>query len=201
MASPNNGFNFGASAAPAGGPASGGQPSDPMQLLMQYLMQGQQQQQPAPFDAGAAVSGVRAARDPQGAANRGYQPGVQNQYNPFDNGFFKTAEQRQQVEQDHLGNAGFSSLTPYAQAGALHANPTPDFAGAAMGASPGPFQLDPSTLALLHGSMPGAAPVSNPFMPQTAGARPPKFSGPPAGPQGNARPAAGSPRPSFSFGF
>lgn len=62
-----------------------------MNTFLQFLMgQMGQNQTPPPVDLGAQLSGVKKAQDPQGQANKGYTPGVNNAYNPFSNGFFNT---------------------------------------------------------------------------------------------------------------
>lgn len=116
-------FAFGASASPTAPPNSqpqpGAQPLDPMALIAQLLGGTQQpQQQTSAPDLGGMLAGIRQAKDPQGAANKGYVPGQDNKFSPFSNGFFKTADQRQQIEQDRLGVPGFSSV-PQAQQGQL----------------------------------------------------------------------------------
>lgn len=204
---PNNPFSFGASAAPVvpnSQPQPGAQPLDPMALLAQLISGSQQPQQQTTPDLGGMLAGIRQAKDPQGAADKGYIPGQNNAFSPFSNGFFKTAEQRQQVEQNHLGGPGFSSI-PQAQQGQLlqqHMAPNP--AENAALASPAPFQLDPSTLAQIHGqqnpqTLQGMVgqPTPNPFVGFGQPTRPPRFSGPTATPS-----AKGSPAKSpFSFGF
>lgn len=72
------------------------QPSAPggfdMNTFLQFLMgqMGHNQAQPPPINLGAQLAGVKQAQDPQGQANKGYIPGVNNQYNPFSNGFFNS---------------------------------------------------------------------------------------------------------------
>jgi hypothetical protein len=115
-------FSFGASALPQ----QQQQPTDPNQMMMQMFQQMMQQQQPQQQqqgpDLGALLAQLR--NDPQGDQNKAYMPGVQNQANPFDNGFFKTGDQRQQITQDRglgglVGGVGIPSRTdaatnPYA---------------------------------------------------------------------------------------
>lgn len=119
-------FSFGASASPTQ-QQQPQMPTDPNQLLalmFQQMMQQQQQpqhQQQGP-DLGALLAQLR--NDPQGDQNRAYMPGVNNEANPFSNGFFKTADQRHQIEQDRglsglVGGVGIPGRTdaatnPYA---------------------------------------------------------------------------------------
>lgn len=59
--------------------------------FLQWLHTQNQQQAPTPpVDFGTQVGGIRKARDPQGEANRGYIPGVNNASNPFSNSFFNS---------------------------------------------------------------------------------------------------------------
>lgn len=200
-------FAFGASASPTAPPNSqpqpGAQPLDPMALIAQLLGGTQQPQQAAAApDLGGMLAGIRQAKDPQGAANKGYVPGQDNKFSPFSNGFFKTMDQRQQIEQARLGTPGFSSMPQAQQGQLLQQHMAPNAAEGAALASPMPFQLDPSTLAMIHGQAPAptlqsnlAQPTPNPFaaFPPPA----PRFSGPQAKPN-----AKGSPAKSpFSFGF
>lgn len=67
---------------------------NPFAMFMQWMMSQGQQQQQSPFDFAGLLRESR--NDPQGDANKGYIPGVANQYNPFDNGFFNG--QSQQVQ-------------------------------------------------------------------------------------------------------
>lgn len=101
--------------------------------------------------------------DPQGDANKAYIPGQQGPGNPFSNGFFKTADQRKQIETDRLGTPGFSSMTPATQASALgtHQPVSGMHEMNAAGASPLPFQLNPATLAMIHQQPNPATTASN----------------------------------------
>lgn len=62
------------------------QPQPGMWQLLGALLGGGQQQQP--FDFNAAFAAMR--NDPQHDRNVGYAPGVNNEHNPFSNGFFRT---------------------------------------------------------------------------------------------------------------
>lgn len=152
MASPNSGFSFGASDSPVSNstPQPGVQPMDAWSALAQMLAGTRQQTAMPTMDFGSLLQQVHQVRDPQGFANRSYVPGGSGPYNPFTNGFFKSADERKQIEQDRLGTPGFSSLTPEQQASALRSNQPQDRIEAAVGASPLPFQLSPETLAMIH---------------------------------------------------
>ena len=57
--------------------------------LIAQLLQGGGAQQQMQNNTPANLAALR--NDPQGDANKGYVPGVANQYNPFSNGFFNPA--------------------------------------------------------------------------------------------------------------
>lgn len=210
MSSPYpGGFNFGASANPMTMP--GTQPTqgtmNPFQILTQLLGGGGQASGGMP-DLGAMLSGIRQAKDPQGFADKSYIPGQQGPGNPFDNGFFKTAQERQAVEQQHLGGPGFSSLDPATQQQALMQHPMQNQGNNAAMASPQGFQLNPATANQFGIAQPAPTmqsdlmqPTQNPFGAFPTQVAPPKFAGPAAGSQRPApRRPMGSPSPSpFSF--
>lgn len=202
MSSPYPGFNFGTQSPQLPTqpkPTSQPQHPDPWAMILQLMTQPQ-----APQHQGTDLSGLltQLRNDPQGDANKAYIPGQQGPGNPFSNGFFKTAEQRKQIETDRLGTPGFSSQTPQAQQAALGTHqPVP---GAnvmnAAGASPLPFQLDPSTLAMIHGQ-PNPATTSSDLAQHNdwgnlfAQSNQPKPKKKPQAPA-----LGGSPSPGFNFG-
>jgi len=133
------------------------QQQDPWAAIMPMLLAAFQQKQYSPMDeANADVSRLAALRnDPQGDRNRSYVPGAaaggpDAAGNPFTNGFFNSSA-AQLTPQQRMQSQGGNAMNQWADASMFNGTlpPVQGAAEAAAMASPAPFQLDPSTVAML----------------------------------------------------
>lgn len=96
--------------------------------FLQMLLLGSRNALPQ-VNLGQQLAGIHAAKDPQGAANRGYIPGAMqgqmgSEYSPFANGFFQSHNQRIGNETAQLGQDGITGV----QAGLAPMQHNPDAA-------------------------------------------------------------------------
>lgn len=145
-------FSFGASADPSQ-PAPTSTPQNPMQLLAQFLPslfgggqgQGGGGAAAQPFDIAGLLQQLHQVKDPQGFADRSYVPGVQNAYNPFDNGFFKNTAAAPQVAQQQPQPQAIASSVATPAMGGSPAQPKKKPATQPLGSpSPNPFSFSVS---------------------------------------------------------